>query len=193
MLMLSRTHRYEAEVKKSRFIGVAGPASEPEEAMDFLEKIREDRATHNCWAYRIGELHRFTDDGEPGGTAGRPILAAIEGQDVDAVMVVVIRYFGGIKLGTGGLVRAYGGTAATCLREADKLEIVPRVTVQVIAPYDETGAIYAVIDQFGASKIDESFSPDGFVLRVELPAAELHEFSRTLSDVTRGKATLKDQ
>src|SRR3546814_18000784 len=75
-------------------------------------------ATHNCWAWRIGDDYRSNDDGEPAGTAGRPILAAIDGQGMDRVVVVVTRWFGGIKLGAGGLVRAYGGTAAECLRRA---------------------------------------------------------------------------
>ena len=79
-------------------------------------RARYPDATHHCWAYRIGPAYRFGDDGEPGGTAGAPILRAIEGQGVDRVMVVVVRFYGGVKLGTGGLARAYGGTAAECLR-----------------------------------------------------------------------------
>ncbi|MCU0692466.1 MAG: YigZ family protein, partial [Polyangiaceae bacterium] len=111
-----RTLRADAEheclIKKSRFLARAARADTADEAMAFLQRVRDDTASHNCWAYRIGELYRFSDDGEPGGTAGRPILSAIEGQRVDHVMVVVARHFGGIKLGAGGLVRAYGGTAA---------------------------------------------------------------------------------
>ena len=87
-------------------------------------EIGDPQATHNCWAYRIGQQYRFSDDGEPGGTAGRPILQAIEGQGFDQVVVVVTRWYGGIKLGAGGLARAYGGCAAECLRLADRVPIV---------------------------------------------------------------------
>ncbi len=89
-----------------------------------MQQISNTTATHNCWAYRIGQDYRFNDDGEPGGTAGRPILQAIEGQGVDRVVVVVTRWYGGIKLGAGGLARAYGGTAAECLRLAERTPLV---------------------------------------------------------------------
>lgn len=84
-------------------------ATEPRGRTPFLQAVQDLQATHNCWAYKVGAQYRFSDDGEPAGTAGRPILSAIEAQHLDRVMVVVTRYFGGIKLGVGGLVRAYGG------------------------------------------------------------------------------------
>src|SRR5690606_37193470 len=97
------------EVKHSRFIANAAPVSSPAEALDYLSEVAVRDATHNCWAWRIGGDYRSSDDGEPAGTAGRPILAAIDGHGYDQVMVVVTRWYGGIKLGAGGLVRAYGG------------------------------------------------------------------------------------
>ena len=100
------------EVKHSRFLAQAAPVATPDDALAFLREIAVPDATHNCWAYRIGGEYRSSDDGEPAGTAGRPILAAIDGQGFDRVMVVVTRWYGGIKLGAGGLVRAYGGAAA---------------------------------------------------------------------------------
>ena len=102
------------EIKKSRFLAQAAPVDTPEQALAFVRQVGDPAATHNCWAYRIGQDYRFNDDGEPGGTAGRPILQAIEGQGIDRAVVVVTRWYGGIKLGAGGLVRAYGGTAAEC-------------------------------------------------------------------------------
>src|SRR5690606_41573561 len=106
---LSGTAQYEENIKKSRFLALAAPVASALEAMAFFANHHVADATHNCWAYRIGQEYRFNDDGEPGGTAGRPILQAIEGQQCDRVAVLVIRWFGGIKLGSGGLVRAYGG------------------------------------------------------------------------------------
>src|SRR5690625_7862489 len=104
--------------------------------MAFIEERSVPDARHNCWAYKIGDNYRFSDDGEPGGTAGRPILQAIEGQECDFVAVLVIRWFGGIKLGTGGLVRASGGAAAECLRTAHKQKYIPTVPTQCFCPYD---------------------------------------------------------
>ena len=103
---------YEEEIQKSRFIAKAAPVASEEEALAFLAENREPEATHNGYAYKIGLLYRFSDDGEPSGTAGKPILHAIEAQGLDRVAVLVVRYFGGVKLGAGGLVRAYGGVAA---------------------------------------------------------------------------------
>lgn len=93
-------------ISKSRFLVKAAPVQSPEEAQAFVQAVSDPTATHSCWAWKIGNQYRFSDDGEPGGTAGRPMLTAIEGQDFDRVAVVVIRWFGGIKLGTGGLARA---------------------------------------------------------------------------------------
>ncbi|RTH31961.1 IMPACT family protein, partial [Thermus scotoductus] len=97
---------HEETIQKSRFIAKAAPVASEEEALAFLEAQREPQATHNCYAYKLGNLYRFFDDGEPTGTAGKPILHAIEAQGLDRVVVLVVRYFGGIKLGAGGLVRA---------------------------------------------------------------------------------------
>src|SRR5699024_6278844 len=102
---------HEAEIKKSRFIARAAPVDDEAAALAFIERVIDPAANQNCWARLIGDSYRFDDAGEPGGTAGRPILQAIENQGYDRTVVVVTRFFGGIKLGTGGLARAYGGTA----------------------------------------------------------------------------------
>ena len=98
-------HTAETEVKKSRFVATVAPVASPEQALAFVAAHRQADARHNCWAYRIGQEFRFYDDGEPGGTAGRPILAALEGSGLDRAVVLVVRYFGGVKLGAGGLTR----------------------------------------------------------------------------------------
>ena len=97
---------YTLEVKHSRFLVHAAPVATPAAALAYLASVADPAATHNCWAWRIGQEYRSSDDGEPSGTAGRPILAAIDGQGFDQVMAVVTRWYGGIKLGAGGLVRA---------------------------------------------------------------------------------------
>lgn len=112
------------EIRKSRFLAQAAPASSPETALAFVDSLRGNGGGHHCWAYRIGQAYRFNDDGEPSSSAGKPILAAIDGQGFDHVVVVVARWFGGIKLGVGGLIRAYGGTAAQCLQPAARRPIV---------------------------------------------------------------------
>ena len=117
-LVVSASHTI--EVKHSRFLAQAAPVVSAEAALAFVAAVSQADATHNCWAYRIGATYRSSDDGEPAGTAGRPILAAIDGQGMDQVVAVVTRWYGGIKLGAGGLVRAYGGAAAECLRRGER-------------------------------------------------------------------------
>ena len=125
---------FELEAKRSRFLARAAPVESPEAALAFLHEVADPQATHNCWAYRIGADYRSSDDGEPGGSAGRPILAAIEGQGVDQVMVVVTRWYGGTNLGVGGLVRAYGGAAAECRRPAPRRPLVDFVAGSFASP-----------------------------------------------------------
>src|SRR5690625_7291255 len=107
---------YEEEIKKSRFIAIARPADTVAQAMAFIEERSVPDARHNCWACKVGDNYRFSDDGEPGGTAGRPILQASGGQGWDLVARLVVRWFGGGKLGAGGWVRAIGGAGAGHVR-----------------------------------------------------------------------------
>ncbi|WP_037404901.1 YigZ family protein, partial [Shinella sp. DD12] len=116
MYTLDQTALFEEEIRKSRFRAIACPVENEAEAKARLAEVSDAAANHNCWAFRIGQTYRFSDDGEPSGTAGKPILQAIDGQALDRTLVVVTRWFGGILLGSGGLIRAYGGTAAACPR-----------------------------------------------------------------------------
>jgi uncharacterized YigZ family protein len=191
MLTLAAPAVHEQEIKKSRFIARAARCESREEAAAFVAAAGESRANHNCWACKIGADYRFNDDGEPGGTAGQPILRAIEGQGLDHVVVVVTRYFGGIKLGAGGLVRAYGGTAAECLRLAPRLEVLPRVKLRLTAPFALTGAVYPVVESCGARKLKEEFSDTGMVLELSVDEGGLAAFEVALRDATRGKALLE--
>jgi len=188
MLTLFQKNSCEVEIKKSRFIAIAQRADSPEEARDQLNCVRNDDANHNCWAYKIGDEYRFYDDGEPGGTAGRPILAAIEGQGVDHVMVVVIRYFGGIKLGAGGLVRAYGGTAAKCISTAEKKEIVPMIVGKLKVPFDAIGVLYPILEKYNCNKLGETYEDCGLAMTIELKQSDSPAFANSLRDATRGTA-----
>lgn len=108
---------WQEDIKKSKFLVHAAPVQNEAEVLTFFKTHSDLQATHNCWAFRCQHIYRFNDDGEPSGTAGKPILAAIDGQNADQIAILIVRYFGGIKLGAGGLIRAYGGSASRCLQQ----------------------------------------------------------------------------
>lgn len=132
IISINLSKRYETEIKKSTFIGLSYVVNSAEEVANILDKIRQENlsATHVCFAYKIGENEqKFDDDGEPQGTAGKPILECITKKNLCNILVVVVRYFGGIKLGAGGLVRAYSSTASNVilLSEIKKLELYKKI------------------------------------------------------------------
>jgi uncharacterized YigZ family protein len=184
---LAAAAAFAIEVRHSRFLAHAAPVETAEAALAFLVDVGDPAATHNCWAYRIGAAYRSSDDGEPAGTAGRPILAAIDGQDCDRVMVVVTRWYGGIKLGAGGLVRAYGGAAVECLRTAQRIPLVAMRTLQLQAGFDDLGAVHTALAGFGAEKLEEAFAADGLRLRLSLPADRADALQAHLRDATRDR------
>ena len=180
------------EVKHSRFLAQATPVDAAADALAFLADIARTPATHHCWAYRIGADYRSSDDGEPAGTAGRPILAAIDGQGFDRVMVVVTRWYGGINLGAGGLVRAYGGAAAECLRTAPRRPLIAYCELVVQAGFEDTGAVHAAMAAHGAERLDEAFDADGLRIRLRLPADRADALVVQLRDATRNRARIGD-
>ena len=188
---LVQRSRHQQEIKKSRFLAIAEPVTSGEQALAFLREVTEPTATHNCWAYRIGEDYRFNDDGEPGGTAGRPILQAIEGQQMDGVAVVVTRWYGGIKLGAGGLVRAYGGTAAECLRQAERVPIVAMTRLGVHVEFAELAQLKARLKDLQAEVDNEQFGADGVDLQLQLPDSRVDEAFQLISDISRGRSVAK--
>ncbi|SFS15217.1 uncharacterized protein, YigZ family [Dyella sp. OK004] len=175
------------DIKKSRFLAQAAPVDSPEQALAFVRQVSDPAATHNCWAYRIGHDYRFNDDGEPGGTAGRPILQAIEGQGIDRAVVVVTRWFGGVKLGAGGLVRAYGGTAAECLRVAERLPIIAMARLGLHCEFAELALLKARLKELGAQIEQEEFGVDGVALQLRLPESQLGDAQARITDITRGR------
>ncbi len=188
LFTLPQPCRHQEEIRKSRFLAQAAPVDSTERALAFVREVGDPAATHNCWAYRIGQDYRFNDDGEPGGTAGRPILQAIEGQEMDRVVVVVTRWYGGIKLGAGGLVRAYGGTAAECLRRAERVPIIPIATLALSCGFADLALLKARLHELDASIAGETFTTRGADLQLTLPVTRVDEAVRRIADLTRGEA-----
>lgn len=184
---------FREEIRKSRFITLAAPISSPADAQAFIERNSDLNATHNCWAWKLGAQYRSTDDGEPGGTAGRPILAAIEAQDCDQVVVLVIRWYGGIQLGTGGLARAYGGGANKCLQQAERLLLVNRVSLNFECSFNEQALVKLRLGELNGVVQDETFTAVGVELLVALAPDQIETFQRQLSDISRGRIVLQSR
>ncbi len=191
MFQLEQTATFEQIIKKSRFLAIALPIATEEEAKAAIASHSDANANHNCWAWRIGAAYRFSDDGEPSGTAGKPILSAIDGQSLTNVVVIVTRWFGGILLGSGGLVRAYGGTAAACLRTAPMLELKPSVEGLVRLDFSDLARVkarlQAIVDLGIAA---EQFTATGADLVLRVPEAEVEAVSRLICDLTSGRSEL---
>lgn len=175
------------DIKKSRFLVNVAPVNSTEQAADFIHSVSDLSATHNCWAWKIGQNYRFYDDGEPSGTAGRPILTAIEGQQCDFVVVVVTRWFGGIKLGTGGLARAYGGSAARCLQQANLIELIARTQCQFHCYYNEWPLLESRLNSLEAIIEQQTFDAEGTQLQLALPQHHIATLQQWLSDLSKGR------
>ncbi|AWJ82250.1 thymidylate synthase (plasmid) [Azospirillum sp. TSH58] len=192
MFTLTKNEHFEQDIKKSRFLASAGPVNTEQEARDVIAAFSQRDAGHNCWAFRIGDLYRSNDDGEPGGTAGRPILQAIDGQNLDRVAVVVSRWFGGVLLGAGGLMRAYGGTAAACLHAAERQPIIAFAALSVTCAFADEARIRAGLGAFPAALAETNgFTPDGVLLQIRIPCGQVDDVVRMITDVSRGQATVQ--
>jgi uncharacterized YigZ family protein len=188
---LERPARVELRVRNSRFIAEAMPATSPSAAAAHIERIREQkyRADHHCMAYRVGpagQTFRYDDDGEPSGTAGPPILRQIDAHDLTNTLVVVTRYFGGTKLGTGGLVRAYGDAAAAVLGAARIVEHVERESIRLQFAYDDTNPAQHVLRQFDTEVLDETYS-DVTELRVGVRRSVADQFVEAFTNALGGR------
>jgi len=194
-LALADGTEIEIRVKGSRFIGQAFHATGEEDARARLSVIRRryHDATHHCFAVRIGSpegvLERFDDDGEPSGTAGTPILSALRGGQLFDGLVVVTRYFGGTKLGTGGLARAYGKAAREALGAAPTRTVRRLVTLDVTCTYDDLGVVEALLarEGRGGSSVERTFT-DRPRLSIAVPRSRAEEMERAIIDETGGRA-----
>ncbi|WP_210642705.1 YigZ family protein [Pseudomonas sp. Tri1] len=181
---------YREEIRKSRFITYAAPITRPADAQAFIEQHSDLNASHNCWAWKLGDQYRSNDDGEPGGTAGRPILAAIEAQDCDQVVVLVIRWYGGIQLGTGGLARAYGGGANKCLQNAEKIALISRVTLHCSCEFAQLPLVKLRVAECGGLLNEERFTANGVELQLAVGEAQIQTLQKHLADLSRGRILL---
>ncbi|APX62576.1 IMPACT family member YigZ [Acinetobacter schindleri] len=181
---------FEEEIKKSRFQAFATPVESEQDIKDFLEAYRDTTTTHQCWAWKIGHNVRFNDDGEPSGTAGRPILATIEGNELTNVLVLVNRWYGGIKLGTGGLVRAYGGCAGQCLVLAEKIELIEKKKVSFRCNFSEWAIFQYELNQ---QQIDyqEDYTAEGVEVIAQMQKHQIEPFALKIQDISRGREALK--
>lgn len=181
---------FEEEIKKSRFQAIAAPVENEQQVKEFLEQNKDISTTHQCWAWKIGHNVRFNDDGEPSGTAGRPILATIEGNDLTNIIVMVNRWYGGIKLGTGGLVRAYGGCAGQCLLLAERIELIAKKTIHFSCHFSEWAIFQYELTQ-QQIEYQEAYTATGVDIEARLQIHQIEPLALKLRDVTRGREELK--
>ncbi|HEX7153240.1 MAG TPA: YigZ family protein [Thermoanaerobaculia bacterium] len=165
------------KIERSEFLGLAFPMTSEDEFFAELTRVQKRffDATHHCWAFRLftGGRSRSSDAGEPSGTAGKPILAAIEGADVHDAGVIVVRWYGGIKLGTGGLQRAYRETAAETLKDAARLDRYLYARIRVVVPFDALGQIYRLVSPPDILLAEERYGEiNEFFFDVRLSAVE---------------------
>ncbi|MBD2864849.1 MULTISPECIES: YigZ family protein [Paenibacillus] len=184
----------EIVIKKSRFIGHVKPVESEEEAVAFIEEIKKEHwsATHNCSAYVVGERDEFqkqSDDGEPSGTAGKPILEVIKQQGLKNTVVVVTRYFGGIMLGAGGLIRAYTDATVEGLAAAEPLTLALHQEVRVEIDYTWHGKVENGLRGRG-TMLGETFFTDKVTIACWPRAKEAEAFLAWMTDLTQGQAQL---
>ena len=192
----AREARFEQEIKRSRFIGIGCPVSSPEEAAATLEELRREfpDATHHCSAYLLGDpgnsSHmRADDDGEPAGTAGKPMLNVLRHKNVGDVLLVVVRYFGGIKLGAGGLVRAYSSTASGTMDAIECIEAVRECYGVLALDYPDESPIRRALEELGVKVVGSQYG-DRVELTLRLPEDRWAEISKSLLERTSGRAKL---
>lgn len=188
------TIRIENRVVNSRFIATVGPAHSVEEAKAFIAAVRAEMpdATHHVYAFKVGYgssvIEGMTDDGEPSGTAGPPVLAVLRGADLGDVVIVVTRYFGGTKLGTGGLVRAYGNAAREALAALPRERRIPKATIGLEFPYPFFEQIQRLLARHHAEIQEQSFGAE-VTLFARLPVDNLPALTAEVSELTAGRVS----
>lgn len=190
-------HRVEEEIDRSRFITTIAHASSVQAARDFIARVRAEfpDASHNCWAYLVGSPGStgqigYSDDGEPHGTAGKPMFAVLEHAGIGDVAAVVTRYFGGILLGKGGLARAYGGGVKLALESLPLLQHVHTVDLLVVVDYGSVAALQHLLPGFEAAVTGDEYAAD-VTYRLRLPAEQAAPLQRALAELTGGQALVE--
>jgi uncharacterized YigZ family protein len=195
-LTLAKTLRHEIEpIKNSRFITEVRPISSEDEALTLVDSLRQEMADacHHCWAFQLRDPHkmRSSDDGEPGGSAGRPILAVLQGRELFNVVAVVVRYFGGTKLGVGGLMRAYGGATAKTLDRGDLLTITPKRPLWLEYSYEDTNPIQQALSSLNLVPTENEYTGQVRSL-IEIPDDQWEAVRDALIDQSAGRVQFKD-
>jgi uncharacterized YigZ family protein len=192
---VARPGVHETEVNRSRFLCALAPAATEQEAQDFIARIRKEHtdASHNCFAYVIGAdaaIQKASDDGEPGGTAGVPMLQMLLRRDMRYVVAVVTRYYGGVKLGAGGLIRAYGGSVGEALDTLGTLTRRRFRLATLTVDHQRAGKIQNDLHATGRAVRDVRYS-EAVTIEIGLPDAEVDAFRDWLADATAGTAELE--
>lgn len=182
--------------KKSRFIATVAPVESEEEALAFIEAMKKKYwdARHNCFAYVIGErgqLARCSDDGEPGGTAGKPMLDVLLGEEIRNIVVVVTRYFGGTLLGTGGLVRAYSSSTQAGIRASVIITRIRGLKLNIKTDYNGLGKVQYILGQRGIKLIDSIYT-ENVELSVLLPLGEVKTVEAEITEGTNGRVKMEE-
>ncbi|MFI1450079.1 YigZ family protein [Streptomyces virginiae] len=191
---VAREGMHESEINRSRFLCSLAPAATEQEAQDFVARIRKEHptASHNCFAYVVGadaSVQKASDDGEPGGTAGVPMLQMLMRRDIRYAVAVVTRYYGGVKLGAGGLIRAYGGVVGEALDELGTATRRRYRLATVTVDHQRAGKIQNDLRSTGRTVVDLRYGAD-VEIEVALPEADLPAFEAWLADTTAGSAGL---
>lgn len=193
----AKEHRVEERIRQSRFITTVARASTSDAAHAFIDRIRVefDDATHNCWAFVAGPPGStadvgMSDAGEPHGTAGRPMLEALLHSEVGEIAAVVTRYYGGVKLGKGGLQRAYSGGVQKALESLPTLERVHRSVVWVAVEYAQRDPMVRVAEELDAVLMDEEYGAE-VRLKIGVPSRLLAEFRHAVAEVTGGRGRIE--
>jgi uncharacterized YigZ family protein len=191
------THRVEEEIKRSRFITTLAYAPSVEAARAFVADVSREfaAATHNCWAYLVGPPGStsqigMSDDGEPHGTAGRPMLTVLHHSGLGDIAAVVTRYFGGTLLGTGGLVKAYSGGVQLALATLSVVERVPKTEVTVLVGYSCVTPLQRLFPSFEGEVLGQEFGVD-VVFHLRLPSEQVAPFSAAVAELTGGQALIE--
>ncbi|WP_399137019.1 YigZ family protein [Streptomyces sp. NBUA17] len=189
---VARAGVHETEISRSRFLCALAPAATEEEAQAFVAGVRKEHtdASHNCWAYVIGadaSVQKASDDGEPGGTAGVPMLQMLLRRDMRYVVAVVTRYYGGVKLGAGGLIRAYGGAVGEALDDLGTLTRRRFRLATLTVDHQRAGRLQNDLRTAGRAVRDVRYAED-VTIEVGLPEAEVEAFRAWLADATAGSA-----
>lgn len=193
MYTLEQPVHADIDIRKSRFIALVLPVDGREAAQQVLSALRAEHrgATHVCWALLAGGHSGMSDDGEPSGTAGRPIMEVLRHHELDNVLGVVVRYFGGVKLGAGGLVRAYTDAIASALKQAQRIEYVAQAGLTVEVDYDAEAKVRRWIAQHGYL-LEHGSHGQRVALAIRLPAADRAAAREALRDLTQGQVRITE-